>query len=95
MNTLTFAHISDLHLPFEPRLTPRQRLSKQQLSAWSWRRRRAWQRPEILDALRSAMDPAFLPRPLRKVEQLPRNETGKLPRAALLAALNSENSREN
>ncbi len=53
MNTLTFAHISDLHLPFEPRLTPRQRLSKQQLSAWSWRRRRAWQRPEILDALRS------------------------------------------
>jgi acyl-coenzyme A synthetase/AMP-(fatty) acid ligase len=51
--------------------------------------------PAILDALRSAMDPAFLPRPLRKVEQLPRNETGKLPRAALLAALNSENSREN
>ena len=41
----------------------------------------------ILDALRSAMDPAFLPRPLRKVDRLPRNETGKLPRAALLATL--------
>ncbi|HSX61914.1 MAG TPA: AMP-binding protein [Tahibacter sp.] len=42
---------------------------------------------EILDALRTATDPAFLPRPLRKVDRLPRNETGKLPRAALLAAL--------
>lgn len=41
----------------------------------------------ILDALRTAADPAFLPRPLRKVDRLPRNETGKLPRAALLAAL--------
>ncbi|TDR42514.1 AMP-binding enzyme [Tahibacter aquaticus] len=41
----------------------------------------------ILDALRAATDPAFLPRPLRKVDKLPRNETGKLPRAALLAAL--------
>jgi acyl-coenzyme A synthetase/AMP-(fatty) acid ligase len=42
---------------------------------------------ELLNDLRSAMDPAFLPRPLRKVGALPRNETGKLPRAALLAAL--------
>jgi acyl-coenzyme A synthetase/AMP-(fatty) acid ligase len=41
----------------------------------------------ILEALRAATDPAFLPRPLRKVDKLPRNETGKLPRAALLAAL--------
>ncbi|WP_257387158.1 AMP-binding protein [Tahibacter caeni] len=41
----------------------------------------------ILDALRGAMDPAFLPRPLKKVDHLPRNETGKLPRAALLQAL--------
>ncbi|MBU6246949.1 MAG: AMP-binding protein [Xanthomonadaceae bacterium] len=41
----------------------------------------------ILDALRGAMDPLFLPRPLRLVEDLPRNETGKLPRAALLALL--------
>ena len=42
---------------------------------------------EILDALRAGVDPAFLPRPLRKVAALPRNETGKLPRADLLALL--------
>jgi acyl-coenzyme A synthetase/AMP-(fatty) acid ligase len=41
----------------------------------------------ILDALRAGVDPAFLPRPLRKVAALPRNETGKLPRAELLALL--------
>lgn len=41
----------------------------------------------ILDALRRAVDPVFLPRPLRRVSALPRNETGKLPRAALLALL--------
>ncbi|WP_049620805.1 AMP-binding protein [Frateuria defendens] len=41
----------------------------------------------ILAALRGAMDPVFLPRPLKLVEALPRNETGKLPRAALLALL--------
>ena len=42
---------------------------------------------DILDALRAGIDPAFLPRPLRKVAALPRNETGKLPRAELLALL--------
>ncbi len=41
----------------------------------------------ILDALRRAVDPLFLPRPLKLVATLPRNETGKLPRAALLEAL--------
>ncbi|GFZ87032.1 AMP-binding protein [Dyella caseinilytica] len=41
----------------------------------------------ILDALRASIDPVFLPRPLRLVESLPRNETGKLPRAALLDLL--------
>lgn len=51
MSDLTFAHISDLHLPFEPQLSLRQHLSKRQLSAWSWRRRRALHRSEILDAL--------------------------------------------
>lgn len=51
MNGLVLAHASDLHLPFEPRLTARQRLSKRQLSAWSWQRRRSLHRPEILDAL--------------------------------------------
>jgi 3',5'-cyclic AMP phosphodiesterase CpdA len=62
-NVLRFAHVSDLHLPFEPRLEWRQRFSKRQLSAWSWRRRRAVQRPEILDALRAdlaAMHPEQL-----------------------------------
>ena len=43
---------------------------------------------ELVQELRSAIDPAFLPRPLRKVSALPRNETGKLPRAHLLVALN-------
>ncbi len=52
-NALRFAHVSDLHLPFEPQLTFAQRWSKRQLSAWSWRRRRAVQRPEILEALRA------------------------------------------
>jgi acyl-coenzyme A synthetase/AMP-(fatty) acid ligase len=41
----------------------------------------------ILTALRAAIDPVFLPRPLRRVPALPRNETGKLPRAALLRLL--------
>jgi acyl-coenzyme A synthetase/AMP-(fatty) acid ligase len=43
---------------------------------------------EILAALRAAVDPVFLPRPLRLVHSLPRNAAGKLPRLALLAALN-------
>jgi acyl-coenzyme A synthetase/AMP-(fatty) acid ligase len=38
----------------------------------------------ILDELRKSIDPLFLPRPLRLVDSLPRNETGKLPRALLL-----------
>jgi acyl-coenzyme A synthetase/AMP-(fatty) acid ligase len=37
----------------------------------------------ILAVLRQRIDPAFLPRPLYIVESLPRNETGKLPRARL------------
>ncbi len=42
---------------------------------------------DILRDLREVMDPVFLPRPLRKVQALPRNETGKLPRDAVLALL--------
>ncbi len=42
---------------------------------------------ELLQELRTSIDAAFLPRPLRKVVALPRNETGKLPRAALLAMI--------
>lgn len=51
MSAPTLAHISDLHLPFEPRLTLGQRLSKRQLSVWSWRRRHAVQSGDVLDAL--------------------------------------------
>ncbi|RDI99260.1 AMP-ligase [Dyella solisilvae] len=43
----------------------------------------------IVEALRRAVDPVFLPRPLKLVEALPRNETGKLPRAALLELLDA------
>jgi acyl-coenzyme A synthetase/AMP-(fatty) acid ligase len=45
----------------------------------------------ILDALRRSIDPVFLPRPLRCVPALPRNATGKLPRAALMALLHRAN----
>jgi acyl-coenzyme A synthetase/AMP-(fatty) acid ligase len=41
----------------------------------------------ILAMLRESIDPVFLPRPLKRVAGLPRSETGKLPRAALLALL--------
>jgi acyl-coenzyme A synthetase/AMP-(fatty) acid ligase len=41
----------------------------------------------VLSALRQAMDPVFLPRPLRLVDALPRNETGKLPRGELMALI--------
>jgi len=42
---------------------------------------------EILQALRGSIDPVFLPRRLQRVDALPRNDTGKLPRAALLQLL--------
>ncbi len=42
-------------------------------------------RDELLVALRLRIDPIFLPRPLVRVEALPRNSTGKLPRSALQA----------
>lgn len=38
---------------------------------------------EIIAALREKIDPAFMPRPLYKIAQLPRNATGKLPQSAL------------
>lgn len=41
----------------------------------------------ISNVLRGGIDPIFLPRPLKLVDALPRGETGKLPRAALLEAL--------
>lgn len=42
---------------------------------------------QILAALQLTIDAVFLPRPLIRVPELPRNAVGKLPRAALLAAL--------
>jgi acyl-coenzyme A synthetase/AMP-(fatty) acid ligase len=42
---------------------------------------------QILGALGATVDPVFLPRPLLRLPRLPRNEVGKLPRAALLEAL--------
>lgn len=45
---------------------------------------------ELMERLRRVLDPVFLPRPLVKVDHLPRNETGKLPRLALLALLAGE-----
>ncbi|MES2488613.1 MAG: AMP-binding protein [Pseudomonadota bacterium] len=44
---------------------------------------------EILQALAPQVDAVFLPRPLRKVAQLPRNELGKLPYARLMELLAS------
>ncbi|HEY5810191.1 MAG TPA: AMP-binding protein [Povalibacter sp.] len=44
---------------------------------------------QILEQLRQGVDPAFLPRPLRIVDRLPRNELGKLPLKALLRVLRS------
>jgi acyl-coenzyme A synthetase/AMP-(fatty) acid ligase len=45
------------------------------------------QEREILAALSTAIDPVFLPRPLRKVAALPRDALGKLSREALLELL--------
>jgi acyl-coenzyme A synthetase/AMP-(fatty) acid ligase len=44
----------------------------------------------IVDALRSSIDPAFLPRRVRRVAALPRNDCGKLPRDALLRMLQAD-----
>lgn len=42
---------------------------------------------QILDALKEQLDPVCLPRPLYRVDRLPRNEAGKLPRKELLRLL--------
>ena len=42
---------------------------------------------QVLTGLRQIMEPVFVPRPLVLVDQLPRNELGKLPREGLLRAL--------
>lgn len=48
----------------------------------------------LLQELRAILDPVFLPRPLRRVAALPRNEAGKLPRETLLELLRAP-AREN
>ena len=42
---------------------------------------------ELWARLACEIDPVFMPRPLRRVSALPRNELGKLARAELLAVL--------
>jgi acyl-coenzyme A synthetase/AMP-(fatty) acid ligase len=51
-------------------------------------------REDILDSLRNRIDAVFLPRPLRLVEALPRNATGKLPRENLLRLLQETGEKE-
>ena len=48
----------------------------------------------LLAALREHIDPVFLPRPLLLVDALPRNVTGKLPRAALQALFQTRSARQ-
>lgn len=50
--------------------------------------------PQLLTALREHIDPVFLPRPLLFVDALPRNGTGKLPRAALQALFQAHRARK-
>lgn len=49
-----------------------------------------WSEREVLQALAAFVDPVLLPRPLKKVTSIPRNETGKAPLQALLQVLNSD-----
>ena len=48
----------------------------------------------ILSALRTVIDPVFLPRPLHLVPNLPRNDTGKLTREALIGLLHEYHTEE-
>jgi len=49
---------------------------------------------QLQAALREHIDPVFLPRPLLFVDALPRNSTGKLPRAALQALFQTHSARK-
>jgi acyl-coenzyme A synthetase/AMP-(fatty) acid ligase len=49
---------------------------------------------QLSAALRERIDAAFMPRPLYLVEALPRQLTGKLPRAALLALARQAHERK-
>jgi len=50
--------------------------------------------PEVLAELRRKLVAAFLPRPLLRVDSLPRTATGKLPRQALLDLFDSLSRRD-
>ena len=50
--------------------------------------------PRLMAALRDHIDPVFLPRPLLFVDALPRNSTGKLPRAALHALFEAHGAKQ-
>jgi acyl-coenzyme A synthetase/AMP-(fatty) acid ligase len=50
--------------------------------------------PHLLAALREHIDPVFLPRPLLFVDALPRNRTGKLPRAVLQTLFQTRSARK-
>jgi acyl-coenzyme A synthetase/AMP-(fatty) acid ligase len=49
---------------------------------------------DVLRALKSQIDPAFLPRPVYMVPQLPRQETGKLSQSATLELFNTVQARQ-
>jgi len=53
-----------------------------------------YRREDVLESLRHRIDPVFLPRPLRLVEALPRNATGKLPRDHLQRLLQETAAKE-
>ncbi len=53
---------------------------------------RALSPAQILSALRTRIDPVFLPRPVRLVNELPRNQTGKLTHGAINALRASDNA---
>jgi acyl-coenzyme A synthetase/AMP-(fatty) acid ligase len=52
-------------------------------------------RQQIFAALKNAIDPVFLPRPVYRVERLPRNEVGKLDRGQLMELINVCKQRRN
>lgn len=49
---------------------------------------------EITHALAGQIDPAFMPRPLKKVVSIPRNDVGKIPREQLLQTLREPSNHE-
>ena len=61
--------------------TPKEKLGETRLAAFVVAS--SISKADILKALRSRIDAAFMPRPLFIVDELPRNSTGKLPHQVL------------